>query len=176
VDLPTDLSKLKIILYPNPVLKRQCEPVVEFGDELRRLADRMFELMREVRGVGLAAPQVGVPIRLFVCNATGQPGDDMICVNPKLDSLSGSVESQEGCLSIPGVTVNLRRAETAVIQACDADGARFSHEAKGLLARIWQHESDHLDGRLIIDYMSATDEIANRRALRELLKGSAAAR
>lgn len=162
------LSKLGIVLYPDPILKKKAEEVMQFGQPLRALADRMFELMREDKGVGLAAPQVGVGWRMFVCNPTGEPADDLICVNPKLVELSGAEEKEEGCLSIPGVTVTMRRAVRAVMQAVDIEGRPFQLAQTDLPARIWQHEIDHLDGRLIIDSMSPADEIANRRALKQL--------
>lgn len=162
------MSKLNIVQFPDPVLKKKAAEVVEFGKPLRELAERMLLLMREEEGVGLAAPQVGLSIRLFVCNATGEPADDLICVNPRLVELSGVAEREEGCLSIPGVTVNMRRAARAVMRAMNPEGVEFELDKSDLPARIWQHEIDHLDGRLIIDNMSTEDEIANRRILKQL--------
>ena len=168
-------SRLRIVLYPNPVLKKRAVDVGKFnaehalsGEWIAALAKRMLELMREAKGVGLAAPQVGVGLRLFVCNPTGEPGDDLICVNPRFIERSGGEEREEGCLSIPGVTVTMRRAMSVVMAAFDVDGKPFQATGTELRARIWQHEMDHLDGRLIIDNMSATDEIANRRAIKQL--------
>ena len=132
--------------------------------------------MREGKGLGLAAPQVGVGVRLFICNATGEPQDDIIFVNPRLHDLNGFEEKEEGCLSIPGVNVMMRRPMSAGIDALDAKGRPFSLTGMELLARVWQHEMDHLDGRLIIDNMSATDEIANRRAVKQLKQDYASAR
>ena len=166
--VPTQVAHLTIVRYPDPVLRTPCEPVSSFGPDLAALADRMIELMREVNGVGLAAPQLGVPIRMFVSNVTGEPGNDIVCVNPQFSELTGGVENEEGCLSLPGVTVTLRRATRAVICARTPTGESFQKTGEDLAARVWQHESDHLDGRLIIDNMSATDEIANRRALKQL--------
>jgi peptide deformylase len=151
--IPDDSTRLRIISYPDPILRRVCLEVGDFGEPLRQLAARMIELMHESKGVGLAAPQVGVPVRVFVCNPTGEPGDDTVFVNPKLENLSGAVEHEEGCLSIP---------------ARNVEGEPFERSAEELLARIWQHENDHLNGRLIIDHMSDTDELANRRILKEL--------
>ena len=163
-----DLADLRIVYYPDPLLNRRCAPVEEFGPQLQVLVDRMLELMREGNGVGLAGPQVGLPIRLFVCNPTGEPGDNLVCVNPRFSELTGAAEAEEGCLSLPGVSVNMRRASRAVIEAFDASGRPFRRCGENLSARIWQHESDHLEGRLIIDAMSETDEIANRRAIKQL--------
>ncbi len=170
------LDKLGITFYPDPILKKVCAPVATFGPDLTALADRLLTLMREGRGIGLAAPQVGILIRLFVCNATGEPGDDYICVNPRFAQLEGAEEKEEGCLSLPGVTVNMRRATRAVIDAFDTDGRPFQKTATDLVARIWQHEADHLDGRMITDNMSTTDEIVNRRAIKQLEADFAASR
>jgi peptide deformylase len=166
--IPDDSTRLRIISYPDPILRRVCLEVGDFGEPLRRLAARMIELMHESKGVGLAAPQVGVPVRVFVCNPTGEPGDDTVFVNPKLENLSGAVEHEEGCLSIPEASVLMRRAKHTTITARNVEGEPFERSAEELLARIWQHENDHLNGRLIIDHMSDTDELANRRILKEL--------
>lgn len=162
------LNKLRIVNYPDPVLKKRAEEVTAFDADLQALAERMIHLMREAPGVGLAAPQVGVSIRLFVFNATGEDGDSVICVNPKLSDLEDAEDGEEGCLSLPEVTVTMRRAVRATLTACDATGKSFTQSAEGLIARIWQHEDDHLNGRLIIDRMSDVDEIANRRVLKQL--------
>lgn len=162
------LSKLAIIHYPDPVLKKKALEVVDFGEPLKALASRMLELMRKDEGVGLAAPQVGLSIRLFVCNSTGNPEDDLICVNPELVETGGIAEREEGCLSVPGATVKVRRALRAVMRAYDVCGHEFHRDQTDLPARIWQHEIDHLDGRLIIDNMSTEDEIVNRRVLKQL--------
>jgi len=163
-----DLSKLRILFYPDPVLKKVAVDVAKPEPAVRALADRMFELMRAEKGVGLAAPQVGLSLRLFVCNATGEPGDDLVCINPRFLELTGADERPEGCLSIPGVSVTMRRATRVVMEALDVEGKPFQATGADLLARIWQHEMDHLNGQLIIDRMSATDEIANRRAIKQL--------
>lgn len=170
------IEKLRIIKYPDPVLKKQAAEVTEFTPELRALADHMLELKRHAEGVGLAAPQVGVLLRLFVCNVTGEPGHDMVCVNPKLTHLDGAEDAPEGCLSLPGVTVTMRRALGVTLEACDATGKPFRVPGEGLLARIWQHEYDHFSGRLIIDRMSETDKIANRRAIKQMKEDYAALR
>lgn len=170
------IDKLRIVKYPHPALKKQAEEVTEFTPELAALADRMLELMRQAEGVGLAGPQVAVGLRLFVCNASGEPGHDMVCVNPKLSRLDGAADGPEGCLSLPGVTVTMRRAVGATLEACDVAGNPFRVPGEGLIARIWQHEYDHLDGRLIIDRMSETDAIANRRAIKQMREDYAASR
>lgn len=163
-----NLASLRIIKYPDPRLRRPCEPVKDFDGSLSALAARMLELMREDKGVGLAAPQVGINLRLFVCNITGEPGDDLVIVNPELTDLTGDQVGEEGCLSIPDVTVNMHRAQECVMSARDVNGKPLRLKGADLSARCWQHETDHLNGRLIIDQMSEADKIANRKPLKKL--------
>lgn len=162
------MASLHIIEYPDSRLRKPCAPVEAFDEELAALAEQMLRLMRRANGVGLAAPQVGVNLRLFVCNVTGKPEDDRIYVNPELSDLAGSITGDEGCLSIPNVTVSMRRASSCTLEARDIVGKPVKASGKDLIARCWQHEADHLDGRLIIDRMSDADAIANRKALKEL--------
>jgi peptide deformylase len=163
-----DIESLVIVEYPNPTLRMKCEPITDFGDHLVRLARRMCELMHGQNGVGLAGPQVGLPLRIFVWNATGAPGDDRISINPILSELEGQVDAEEGCLSIPDVTVRVKRASAAKLMAFDAGGSQYELCGSDLTARIWQHENDHLDGRLILDYQSPGEEITHRKVLKEL--------
>lgn len=166
--IPNDLSKLKLVFYPAPILRKKCTAVENVDEAVRALAARMIEIMHEHKGVGLAASQVGVSLRVFVCNPAGEPGKDLVYVNPTLSDPEGVEEKEEGCLSIPEAGVMMRRAVRITVDALDLEGHRFRETAETLLARIWQHEHDHLAGRLIIDNMSETDEIANRRVIRQL--------
>jgi len=161
---------LPLILYPDPRLRKACTPFETFDDTLRLLAEEMLRIMTAKRGVGLAGPQVGILRRIFVCNPTGQPADALVCVNPELVDLVGSAEAEEGCLCMPGVYVPVRRAERCVIRAYDVEGRPFERSAEGLPARIWQHETDHLDGVLILDRTSTVGKMAVRSLLRELEK------
>jgi len=163
-----EIANLSIIKYPDPRLRQPCRTIERFDSSLTNLAGRMLTLMREGGGVGLAAPQLGLTVRLFVCNATGEPEDDEVYVNPVLDELSGGVEAEEGCLCLPGVVGPITRAQECVIRAVDLQGNPVERPGEELEARIWQHETDHLDGRLIIDRMSPAAKIANRRALKHL--------
>lgn len=163
-----DVAKLKIIEHPDPRLRQHCKPVQEFDGILPRLAERMLELMHEADGIGLAGPQVGCLERLFVCNVTGDPKDDQVFVNPQLSDFIGHAEGNEGCLSLPDVTVAVRRPAVCKIRALDVKGKPFELSAEDLLARCWQHEYDHLEGKMILDYMSEADKIANRRAIKHL--------
>ncbi len=161
-------EELKIILYPDPRLKKVSKPIATFDASLKTLTDRMFALMREARGVGLAAPQVGLNIRLFVLNATGNPEDDAVYVNPVLSDGEGEEEAEEGCLSLPELHVQVWRAKTMHIEAQTLTGEPFAQDANGYLARIWQHESDHLDGTLISERMGPVAKLANRKLMRDL--------
>ena len=162
-ELPT-----RIIKYPDPRLRQVCAPVTEFDEQLAAMVDRLVELMRAGNGVGLAAPQTGVCRRILVCNPTGEEKDILVLINPELLDLSGQVESEEGCLSLPDIRVMIHRARRCRVRAQDVTGKPFEMEGEDLLARIWQHENDHLDGKLIIDWMDSTDRIANRKKIADL--------
>ena len=159
---------LSIVRYPDPRLRRRCEPIEVFDESLAALVRRMFEIMGREKGVGLAAPQVGVSRLLFIANPTGQPEDETVYVNPRLSELVGSVECEEGCLSFPDIRAAVRRARKCRIQAQDLSGNPIDRVGEDLIARIWQHEMDHLEGRLIIDRMNPTDKIANKKLLTDL--------
>jgi peptide deformylase len=161
-------ENLSIIHWPDPRLKKISLPVTDFDGRLADLTRIMLELMRRHKGVGLAAPQVGLNMRLFVMNATGDPADDKIYVNPQLLDLEGEEEAEEGCLSIPEVHVNVLRAKTARIQALDLEGKPFEEAQADYPARIWQHETDHLNGVLLTDRMGVVAKMSYRRTLKEL--------
>lgn len=163
------VESLAIVNYPHPVLREKAQPIEQVDDEVRAVAQRMIELMHQAPGVGLAAPQVGLPWRMFVANPTGEEGDDRVYINPEIVELTGgNAARDEGCLSLPNITVEVTRPAGAKIHATGLDGEAFEDAADELLARIWQHEYDHLDGVLIIDKMSPMDRMANKRAIREL--------
>ncbi len=161
-------ESLQILFWPDPRLKKISKPVESFDAALRDLAARMFDLMREHKGVGLAAPQVGSPLRMFVMNATGEPGDDRVYINPQLFDASGEEEGEEGCLSLPGLHVNIMRHQTLRLAARDLEGKPVEETAAGFIARIWQHEFDHLNGTLLTDRMGPVAKMTNRRLLKEL--------
>lgn len=159
---------LKIIFYPDPRLRKVSEPVTRFDDNLARLASRMFELMREEQGVGLAAPQVGINLRLFVMNHDGKPENDRIIVNPQLLDAEGNETAEEGCLSLPNVRAMIERASKLVLRAQDVTGRPIEETAEGFIARIWQHETDHLNGVLLMDRMGFTARMGVRKKLKQL--------
>jgi peptide deformylase len=161
-------EELKIVLYPDPRLKKVSTPITTFDQPLHELALEMFNLMRQEKGVGLAAPQVGRNIRLFVMNATGEPQDDRVYVNPILTDAAGDEEAEEGCLSIPELRINVVRSRSLRMQARDLEGNPLDQTADGYVARIWQHETDHLNGILLTDRMGPVAKIRNRGLLKEL--------
>jgi peptide deformylase len=169
--LKPKIADLRILHYPDPRLRRKAAEVKDFDASLAELAARMFELMKTAEGVGLAAPQVGVALRLFVMNATGEEKDRLVFINPVLDQLAGAAEAEEGCLSLPGINVQVKRAARARVRAFDLAGKPFTLEAGDLPARVWQHETDHLNGVLIIDRMGPADRIATRKVLKALEQG-----
>lgn len=170
--MSVDPALLRIIHYPDPVLRRPAEPVERIDETVRAVAERMIELMHEAEGVGLAAPQVGLSWRLFVARGEDQDDPTEVFVNPALELHRGAlVAREEGCLSLPGITAEVRRPDTVTLSAVDLDGRPVQREQSGFLARVWQHEFDHLEGVLIIDRMSRMDRIATRKALKELGAG-----
>jgi peptide deformylase len=154
---------LPIRTLGDPVLRQPSRPVVEFDRKLRRLVEDMTETMYAAPGVGLAAPQVGLSLRVFVFD-DGQTGASCF-VNPVLVDRDGEAEEEEGCLSLPGPYHPTRRAKTIVCQGFNVDGAPLEMRGEALLARIFQHENDHLDGRLYIDRL---DDEGRRAVLAEL--------
>lgn len=164
-----DPAQLRILHYPAPVLRKRAAPVGDIDQSIKDLAERMIELMNEADGLGLAAPQVGVPLRMFVAQVKQEDEPVRVYINPELSEFAPEMEShEEGCLSLPGIHVHVRRPYAATITATDLEGNRFSLTSDGLLARVWQHENDHLDGVLIIDKMNTMDRLATRKALKEL--------
>lgn len=146
-----------ILHYPDKRLRIPARVVTAFDQELRTLIDDMAETMYAAPGVGLAANQIGVPLRVFLVDVAAgldEPSDLRTFINPQLLELEGSVCNEEGCLSFPGVREEVKRAERVRVRAQDADGAPFELEADGLLAIAIQHESDHLEGKLMVDHLS----------------------
>ncbi len=159
---------MKILLYPDPRLSRKARPVKEITEEVCKKAKEMLRLMYEAEGVGLAAPQVGWPVRLLVKGTSGEKTGGSVFVNPVIMHEEGESLEEEGCLSLPGVFGNIARSETVRVVAYNLEGERLEIEAEGLEARVWQHEIDHLNGRLIIDSMTPAGSVANSRRIKEL--------
>ena len=159
------MPPLDILFYPDPLLRRTAAPVPEVDGEVATLVDRMFETMYEAPGIGLAATQVNVHRRIVVIDVSEENDSPLTLINPELLLAEGKGEMQEGCLSIPGVYENVSRAEAVRIAAIDREGRPFELEAEGLLAVCIQHEIDHLDGRLFVDYLSPLKRNRIRRKM-----------
>lgn len=144
----------EIRLLGDPVLRETCAPVDEIDEEVRQLARDLEETMYEAEGVGLAAPQVGVPVRMFAFDIREPEAPVGVLINPVVEEREGAATAEEGCLSIPGLTAEIERPARIVIRGLDPDGEEVRIEAEGLLARVLQHESDHLDGILFPDHLS----------------------
>lgn len=167
-----DVPSLHIIKYPDPRLKEVCTPLEKVDPAaLRPLIDKMFELMYAAKGVGLAANQVGLTVRLFVASPSFEQDDRRVYINPRILSVDGWEEHEEGCLSLPGANGKIKRHSTVTIEATDLDGNAFQETGTDLLARIFQHESDHLNGQLIMDKMGSVAKLANRRIFKDLEEG-----
>ena len=142
-----------VLKYPDARLREKGKPVAQVDDEVRRLVDDMAETMYAAPGVGLAAPQIGVALRIFVIDISGddQPSDLRIFINPEILEVSGTQTWQEGCLSFPGISEEIKRGARVRVRALDRNGTPFELETDGLLAVAIQHENDHLDGVLMVD-------------------------
>ena len=150
------MAVLEIRKYPDKVLKKKAPPVVSFDEALQQLIDDMIETMYAAPGVGLAAPQVGVSKRLAVIDIStkGAQMPLLVLINPVFLMKEGSIEFEEGCLSLPEYTAKVKRADKVVVRFLDRKGEEMELEAEGLLAIALQHETDHLDGLLLIDRIS----------------------
>jgi len=160
----------RIVLYPDPVLRRKAAMVSRVDQAIRDLVQDMFRIMRQEEGAGLAAPQIGESLRLFVTEERpdeGQPA--RVFINPQLSELGGELDGHdEGCLSLPGIRGVIRRQPRVTIRALDEQGQPFELTSDQFSARVWQHEFDHLEGILITDRMAMLDRMRVRKALREL--------
>lgn len=165
------MEPLEVRVYPDPVLRRGGKPVTSFDLELRATAARMMTAMYDEVGVGLAAPQVGIEQKLLVLNPTGSKQDrdqELALINPKITRKKGREFDEEGCLSFPGIQADVERWIEITVTYQDLDGKEQTLKATDLLARIIQHELDHLEGVLFVDRLSAADKLRVRSKLDEL--------
>jgi peptide deformylase len=163
---------MEIVRYPHPALRWVSKPVREVNDEIRRIVAEMLDLMYAAKGVGLAANQVALPLRVFVLNTSKtDPPDktqERVFINPQIVERKGLVEAEEGCLSLPGLFATLKRAERIRVTAIGIDGVPFELEAEGLTARAIQHETDHLQGILFTDKLNPLEKIRIIGKIREM--------
>ncbi|HRQ56323.1 MAG TPA: peptide deformylase [Azoarcus taiwanensis] len=149
------MALLPILRYPDPRLHLKAKPVKQVDDEIRRLVDDMAETMYEAPGIGLAAIQVNVQKRVIVIDVSEDKSSLMALINPVIVERRGEQTCEEGCLSVPGIYEKVTRAEEVTVEALDRDGQAFRIEADGLLAVCIQHEIDHLDGKVFVEYLSS---------------------
>jgi len=161
------MTKLVILEYPDPRLRTKAAPLAAVDDDVRRLADDLLETMYAAKGVGLAASQVDVHKRLLVLDVSEARNQPMVLINPEILSAEGRAPGEEGCLSLPGIYDKLERAARIRVRALDRGGKPFELEAEGMLAVCIQHEMDHLEGKLFVDYLSELKRQLIRRRLQK---------
>jgi len=159
-----------IVKYGDPVLETAAAPVTEFDDKLKQLVDDMFESMYEAQGVGLAAPQIGISLKISVIDTSFKedPGARLVLANPEIVSIEGKQSGGEGCLSIPDFREKLARGKKVTIRAQDINGNWYEKTAEDLLARAFQHEIDHLNGTLYIHHLSALKRDMMKRKIKRM--------
>lgn len=148
------MTALNVLIYPDDHLKVVCEPVTEVNDAIRKIVDDMFDTMYQEKGIGLAAPQVDILQRIITIDVEGDKQNQFVLINPEILASEGETGIEEGCLSIPGFRALVPRKEKVTVRALDRDGKEFTLDADGLLAICIQHEIDHLNGILFVDYLS----------------------
>ena len=161
------MSLLNILQYPDPRLRTEAKPVLEFGASLEKLTEDMLETMYDAPGIGLAATQVNVHQRIIVVDISETRDKPYILINPNLTLVGEPVEAEEGCLSVPGFYETVTRMEQISVSALYIDGSAQDFEAEGLLAVCIQHECDHLEGKLFVDYLSG---LKRNRIRKKLIK------
>jgi peptide deformylase len=167
------MALLNILHYPDPRLRTRADAVTEFDSNLKTLISDMFETMYEAPGIGLAATQVNVHQRLLVMDVSEEKNEPKVLINPEILMSEGDEEMDEGCLSVPGYYETVRRAEKVTVRAQNADGEFFELTADGLEAVCIQHEIDHLEGKLFVDYISGLKRDRIRKKLEKLKKQEA---
>jgi peptide deformylase len=173
---PSRIDRLELVEFPHPALLRRARPLVRIDDTIHDVVEQMFEIMYQAGGIGLAANQVALPYRLFVVNLEARPdaGEELVFINPSLSRPRGNAVQEEGCLSLPGLRMDVRRPEQIVVKAWSLEGEPFEEDLDGLLARVVQHEFDHLEGRLFTDRLPDAAALEARRSLdtfREVFAG-----
>ncbi len=162
------LEDLTVVRYPDPRLRIESLPILSVDDDVRALVKRMFEMMFVSQGVGLAAPQVGVNVQLFVASPTFDPNDLLVMLNPKIAAELGWDEQEEGCLSFPGIYGNVKRRQRIIVEFMDLSGAPATLDLVDFPARVVQHEMDHLAGTLLVDRLGPMAKLANRKKFKDL--------
>ena len=170
----SNMALLPILEFPDPRLRTKAQPVEQVDAGLRKLIDDMFETMYAAPGIGLAATQVNVHKRVLVIDISEKRNERLALINPEIVSHSGMEETEEGCLSVPGIYEKVKRADQIRVRALDRDGKQLEFDADGLLAVCIQHEMDHLEGKLFVDYLSDLKRTRIRKKLEKDRKEKAA--
>lgn len=168
------MATLNILEFPDPRLRTRAQPVTTVDDSIRQLIDDMLETMYAAPGIGLAATQVNVHKRVLVIDLTEERNQPLALVNPEIVSREGVEETEEGCLSVPGIYENVSRADRIRVKALDREGKAIEFDAEGLLAVCIQHEMDHLEGKLFVDYLSELKRTRIRKKLEKEQKDRSA--
>jgi peptide deformylase len=167
------MAILNILKYPDPKLHTIAKPVENVDDEVRKLVDNMAETMYQAPGIGLAATQVDVHQQIIVIDISEDRNDLKVFINPRLVQADGIAEHEEGCLSVPGVFDNVTRAEKITVEALDRDGKTFQMNAEGLLGVCIQHEMDHLQGKVFVEYLSQLKQTRIRTKMKKAQRKAA---
>lgn len=168
------MSKLKILEFPDPRLRTKARPIAEINDDLRELIGNMFETMYDAPGIGLAATQVDVHRRLLIADVSADKDEPYVLINPEILEKDGTIVTDEGCLSVPGFYEEVERAEHIKVRFLDRDGDDIELDAHGMLAVCIQHEIDHLNGKLFVDYLSEAKRTRIRKKLEKERRQAAA--
>jgi len=163
-----DISKPRLTHYPADVLVRRARPIDKIDDGIRQLVEKMTDIMLNNKGVGLAGPQAGVPLRIFIISLDASREAVKVFINPTVTPDAEFDSMEEGCLSVPGVSARIKRYKKCTVTATDLDGNKFTEEAEGLYARCLQHEYDHIEGITIAERMDSAAKIAHRKQLKKL--------
>lgn len=166
------MAILSILHFPDPRLRNVAQPVATVDDDIRTLVDDMFDTMYSAPGIGLAAVQVNVPKQIIVIDISEERDSPLCLINPKILERQGRVETEEGCLSVPGIYETVQRSERVRVQALSQAGEPFTLETDGLLAICVQHEIDHLSGRLFVDYLSELKRQRIRKKAQKLARAT----
>lgn len=168
------MALLEILHFPDPRLRLKAKPVAQVDNQVRQMVKDMFETMYDAPGIGLAATQVNIQLEVIVIDVSENKDEPLCFINPKIISENGTEEMQEGCLSVPGFYENVTRAESVIVQALNQEGEAFELNADGLLAVCIQHEMDHLQGKLFVDYLSPLKRQRIKKKLEKIEKSGSA--
>lgn len=165
-----DIEKCQITRYPAKVLAKPSKAIEQIDENITKLVDKMADIMVKYKGIGLAGPQAGLPLRIFIVALSGKKEDVRAYINPIVTASGETEYNEEGCLSVPGIFTKIKRYKHCTVTATNLDGSEFTEEAEGLYARCLQHEYDHIQGVTIVNRMGTTAKIVHRKQLKKLIE------